>query len=338
MTLRKLELKMLTKLKEMEEKLLKQSTSEQLMKVEPPSALIVFDNPSEQQRQAPADLDELIEQPPSDETEFTVAYIDDDEISNDEMETQSVTVYEEVEYLESDAGEDYFSIPPAVDEKLEIKVDKNKNICTLCPTPFLFKHEFSFKRHLWDFHENVGESDPMVCETCNFRFHKSQREDTLIRLIQKHKTAHENGKFLCCIFCPELFKSQFRLEQHIEEHKKRLQSDSKTHHKCKACGKLFSKYEELNAHLNQSGCRESHERPFKCFICNVSFAMGIKKKEHIQKEHQDKAGADCPLCTRCKIPSALAFENHYSTHFEGEFTDLQSSIAQTCVTNTNSHF
>lgn len=280
-----------------------------------------YENLPDVQEQAAAEFGEVIENPTEESTEFTVAYLDDDEeiLSDDGMEAKSVTVYEEVEYLESDAEEESVPIPPIIDEQPEQpKTEEKKNICNLCPSPVVFQHEFSFKRHLWEDHENIGESDPMVCGTCNFRFHKNQREDTLIRSILKHKTAHENGKFLCCIFCPELFKSQLRLDQHIEEHKKRLETDSKTHHKCKACGKIFPKYEDLNSHLNQTDCRETHERPFKCFICNVSFAMGIKKKEHIQKEHQDKAGADCPLCCRCKIPSALAFENHYSTHFEGE--------------------
>lgn len=37
--------------------------------------------------------------------------------------------------------------------------------------------------------------------------------------------------------------------------------------------------------------------------------------------HGDKAGSDCPLCVRCKIPSAVAYENHFRTHFiDPEFT------------------
>lgn len=305
----------------MEAKLLKQSMGEHSS-----DTAIGFDNSSEphkselqepeQQELEPDDFDGLLENP-AEETEFTVAYIDDDtelQAASDD-ENKSVTVYEEVEYLESDVGEEVCSVPSLA---VVQSTGEKKNICNLCPTPFLFKHEFSLKRHLWDFHGNIGDSDPMLCTTCNFRFCKTQREDTLIRAVQKHQTAHENGKFLCCTFCPELFKSQLRLEQHIEEHKKRLHSDSKFNHKCKACGNFFPNFEELNAHLNETGCREAHERPFKCFICNVSFTMGIKKKEHIQREHLDKAGADCPLCCRCKIPSAVSFENHYSTHFEGE--------------------
>lgn len=309
-TLRNLELKFQTKLEEMEAQLLmKQAMSEQCY-----IASSAFDQIPQEQEQESLSFDELLENTPE-ETEF--AFIEED-ITDDEIEAKN-EMYEEVEYLESDAGE-ICSVASVVEEVPDTEVEKPKNICHLCATPVQFKHEFSLNRHLWTFH-NIGDSDPMVCETCDYRFDENPlREDTLIRAIQKHRTAHENGKTLGCTFCPELFKSKLRLDQHIEEHKKRSQSDSRSHHKCRACQKIFPKFEELTSHLNRTDCRETHERPFKCFVCNVSFAMGKKKKEHVQKEHQDKAGADCPLCCRCKIPSAVAFENHYSTHFEGEFT------------------
>lgn len=221
--------------------------------------------------------------------------------------------YEEVEYLESDTGEMVASV---LEEVFEEKLTRRQ--CSVCSV--LFKHEFSLKKHLWTFHKKSGDVDPMVCQICSYRFEEHpQREDTLVRLVQKHQTQHETGKHLCCTLCPELFKSKQRLSHHIEDHKNRAQGDSRNRQKCKACNTDFSSFKELNQHLNQTTCKDGHERPFKCYICNESFAMGKKKKEHIQNEHPDKAGADCPLCFRCKIPSALAFENHYKTHFASKF-------------------
>lgn len=77
----------------------------------------------------------------------------------------------------------------------------------------------------------------------------------------------------------------------------------------------FSTSYELNQHIANSSCKENQDKSFRCYICNRIFSMGIAKKKHIQEDHQDKAGQDCPLCLRCKIPSAVSYENHYKTHF-----------------------
>lgn len=121
---------------------------------------------------------------------------------------------------------------------------------------------------------------------------------------------HLDGRFKSCNKCFEVFKTQKQLENHEKSH-----SQGSTQYKCKACGLHFPSHAILNEHVLETPCKDAQEKSFKCYICDQVFSMGVAKKRHIKEEHGDKAGADCPLCLRCKIPSAIAFENHYRTHF-----------------------
>jgi KRAB domain-containing zinc finger protein len=132
------------------------------------------------------------------------------------------------------------------------------------------------------------------------------------RVIEKHFKEHTAGKFYSCKLCFELFQTQTQLEFHLDmRHKK----NSKSSFKCRRCSSAFNTRVELSIHVASTDCKENNDKTFQCYICNKIFSMGIAKKQHIMQEHQDKAGTDCPLCLRCKIPSAIAFENHYRTHF-----------------------
>lgn len=122
---------------------------------------------------------------------------------------------------------------------------------------------------------------------------------------------HNEGKYHPCRKCYDVFKT---LKQ-LEIHERLSHIKGNTHYKCKACHIYFPSYAQLHDHLVESACKDVHEKSFQCFICNKVFSMGIAKKKHVQDDHQDKAGADCPLCLRCKIPSAVAFEKHIMTHF-----------------------
>lgn len=149
---------------------------------------------------------------------------------------------------------------------------------------------------------------------CNVTFpvKPTDREEVINKNIEKHTRGHLEGKFHSCKNCFEVFKTIKQLENHERSHDA---NNRGTQYRCKPCGIFFESYAKLNQHVMESACRDVPEKSFKCYICNQVFSMGIVKKKHIQEEHTDKAGADCPLCLRCKIPSAVAFENHYRTHF-----------------------
>ena len=253
--------------------------------------------------------------------QYVIEEIVDEELEeifvNEEEQEEVVPVaseaYMEVleEYLEGEA-EPQFKIEP-----ISFPIKNQKFNCRECKPNIFFKTEIGLKVHEWDFHQ-IGNRDPLTCLTCNYTFeYEANKEDSLTRQMHKHLVAHASGKMNSCTICPEVFKSL----HHLEEHKKRQHRKHMTN-KCKACHSEFSTNQELQLHLITSSCKDQHQRPFKCYICNETFAMGIAKKKHIQIDHQDKAGADCPKCLRCKIPSAIAYENHYKTHFAGKLMEV----------------
>lgn len=253
------------------------------------------------------EADELVE------PENFIVYCEEQE---EESFQAPADIYEEVEYLESSEAQQ--------DQEQELEVEKwygkfpekKHFVCTFCKPNMFFKTQLGLEKHRWDIHQ-LGDRDPLVCHVCSFTFDGDDvKEDRLARNIQKHLAAHKNGKLKSCMLCPEVFKSL----HHLEEHQYRHHQNPSSQNKCKGCQNDFQTYEALKVHLMASDCKDSHEKPFKCFICGETFVMGIAKKKHIQEEHQDRAGADCPLCVRCKIPSAVAFENHYKTHFAGKIS------------------
>lgn len=222
--------------------------------------------------------------------------------------------YEEIEYLEADSLQEQSSVEPVQQLETPTHGKTIKFYCIHCKPNVVFKTELGLNRHKFEAHQ-IGEVNPLICLICNYTFDgETNKEEYLARHMQKHLAAHESGKMNSCMMCPEVFKTV----RHLEDHEYRYHLNPQSQNKCKGCQNEFGTYQLLQAHLLDSNCKEIHERPFKCFICNETFVMGINKKKHIQNEHQDKAGADCPLCLRCKIPSAVAFENHFKTHFAGE--------------------
>lgn len=243
----------------------------------------------------------------SEEELFTVKEVDEE----DESITATEEIYEEFEYLEPETIEEVQILVDAVEQ-----VDKfefsNKFFCQLCESNAKFNHEILLERHQWEVH-NIG-SDPFVCSICNFVFDiEDVRQERAILQIEKHRNEHEIGKMNSCSICPEVFTTQKKMEKHQQTCHLRSSAN-----KCKSCKNNFLTTLDLQVHLNSSECRDVHERPFHCYICGDNFVMGISKKKHIQMMHQDKKGADCPLCMRSKIPSAIAFENHFKIHFESE--------------------
>jgi KRAB domain-containing zinc finger protein len=239
----------------------------------------------------------------TDETENLITY----EIEDLEQ-PEFVEEYEEVEYLDT-MQEDVKEIDEY--EFVNKKRENDVKICEYCSPNLMFSTDFGLDYHLYSTH-GIG-NDPCICTTCNrqYTFQETETEEQISQIILKHSMDHADGKFHSCSQCYELFKTQKQLENH-----ERVQHNStKAQLKCKSCLIYFDSYAKLSEHLQKSSCKDVSEKSFQCYICNKLFNLGIAKKRHIREEHRDKAGADCPLCLRCKIPSATAFENHYRTHF-----------------------
>ncbi|CRK90583.1 CLUMA_CG004285, isoform A [Clunio marinus] len=222
-------------------------------------------------------------------------------------------MYEEIEYLEQDVITEDYSIE--VSEPGEFTFVENvvtKFFCMLCNPNVSFNYEASLKNHEWEVHQ-IGDKNNLVCGICSYEFNTDEDRDQMERNMAKHFAAHERGKNKPCMLCPEVLKSKRNLENHQHRRHKIPPAQS---NKCKGCQTDFNTYEELHEHLAIfTDCRDPHERPFKCYICNETFSLGVAKKKHVEIEHKDYAGTDCPLCLRCKIPSAVAYEKHYKIHF-----------------------
>lgn len=306
-TLKNLERKFQTKLNEkVQEIILQNDVKQEYFDVEDDEcerdikqeSLIMFEDSSEEPREEHEELMEIYEAEAEEEC----------------FPAPGTEFYEEIEYLENDALQEQAKVEPQSFEN-PVLAKTVKLLCIYCNPNLFFTTEIGLSKHKFEVHQ-IGEVNPLICQTCNYTFDGvTNKEECLARLMRKHLAAHECGKMNSCMLCPEVFKNT----RHLEDHEYRNHLNPSSQNKCKGCQSEFSTYQLLQAHLLDSNCKEIHERPFKCFICNETFVMGINKKKHIQSEHQDKAGADCPLCLRCKIPSAVAFENHYKTHFAGEF-------------------
>lgn len=152
------------------------------------------------------------------------------------------------------------------------------------------------------FNENCEVLESFYCEVCSFHFNDQNSCE-----VQKHLQEHENGKNICCMQCSELFSSTKSMQNHqIQFHKEKS---------CKKCKlKLDSVDHQCYAEKRRA------KKTYMCYVCKKTFIKGIDKKQHVQQIHKNLAGKDCPLCIRCKIPSAVAYENHYKIHFiEPEF-------------------
>ncbi|KAG5684825.1 hypothetical protein PVAND_014037 [Polypedilum vanderplanki] len=221
---------------------------------------------------------------------------DDEKINykNEEV-VEYIEEYEQVEYLEESFTDSTFQ-------------------CTYCEPFITFKTDYGLKKHLYNEHQIGG--NPLICFTCNieFKVKPTISEEAINKSIQKHMFYHEEGKFHSCTKCFEVFNTNRQLQNH-ENYHHNVNVKISLIHKCKSCGTQFQSNNQLTKHVQESNCKSHFEKTFQCYICNETFTRGVTKKKHVQEMHQDKAGSDCPLCLRCKIPSAIAFENHYKTHF-----------------------
>lgn len=299
-TLRNLERKFQSKLKEKVQEILQNDIKDEMYQVVTEEIALEYVE----------DKDEQFDE----QQQFLQVFEDEDE---NEFAAPPSEMYEEIEYLEAETIDDQLKI-----EAVEIKPDiKNQKLyCIYCKPNVAFKTEIGLNSHKWDVHQ-LGEANPLVCPTCSYTFSsEAYREEELARLMQRHHAAHQIGRMNSCTLCPEVFKSVRNLEDHLYRHHHHSQSQNR----CKGCQSDFPTYMDLRAHLATTACKDiNNERAFKCFICKETFVMGIAKKKHVQTVHKDKAGADCPLCLRCKIPSAVAYENHYKTHFAGKIRELE---------------
>lgn len=115
------------------------------------------------------------------------------------------------------------------------------------------------------------------CTNCDFVFEEAdeRQDETIEKKIQKHLSAHDEGRNYCCMICGELFLTFKNLTQH--QNRSHNLSDLLI---CQLCYVEFDSLESVESH--KQNCTNTPEpskikkkykpyasnKSFKCYICN----------------------------------------------------------------------
>lgn len=191
-------------------------------------------------------------------------------------------------------------------------------VCALCQARYPRKRDL--KKHILSTHCVV----PVQCKYCSKLFDIESR-------MLKHVLRHEGPSPIPCPICNIPYASVTELEKH----KKTTHTPNKTH-KCKECGKFFTKSNDLLKHTrihlgirpyscsicsksftHQTSLRNhqavhSGEKPFICSYCGASFSYAGNLKVHI-RSHTNERPYTCHVCNKTFARTANLNE-HLRTH------------------------
>ena len=109
-------------------------------------------------------------------------------------------------------------------------------------------------------------------------------------LSQHVKFDHERQELFECPKCDAKFKNKSTLKRHdITNH----QNESKKPHLCPHCAKNFARLENLNVHI-----KSLHEKVrFKCELCDQFYNYKHTLRDHIERVHEKKIQpVQCSIC------------------------------------------
>lgn len=191
-------------------------------------------------------------------------------------------------------------------------------VCALCQARYPRKRDL--KKHILSTHCVV----PVQCKYCSKLFDIESR-------MLKHVQRHEGPSPIPCPICNIPYASVTELEKH----KKSTHTPNKSH-KCKECGKFFTKSNDLLKHTrihlgirpyscsicsksftHQTSLRNhqavhSGEKPFICSYCGSSFSYAGNLKVHI-RSHTNERPFSCHVCNKTFSRTANLNE-HLRTH------------------------
>ena len=172
-----------------------------------------------------------------------------------------------------------------------------KYYCQICNKGFFSKHEL--KQHRGK-HLSMSEKHH-VCNICNKRFHCD-------RFLKKHKEVHSEYVRYKCQTCSKLFKTYYRLFNHVKTHrgndyscfhcnksfnnfvvlKRHVAGHFKaSFYSCKVCRKQFVQSINLAKHVAERVC----ERTFYCGVCQRQFLNANNLKQHMSRHIKKKTGS-----------------------------------------------
>ena len=112
--------------------------------------------------------------------------------------------------------------------------------------------------------------------------------DSLLKQARvKNRFVIAGSRRYACQMC----KRDFKHAKHQNCHEQQVHNDTGDF-KCKDCGSVFSRWENLNRHRQSHGGTLS----LKCDICHKTFGWGDSLAQHQRQVH----GGECYNCAYCK--------------------------------------
>ncbi|XP_063702902.1 zinc finger protein OZF-like [Culicoides brevitarsis] len=140
------------------------------------------------------------------------------------------------------------------------------------------------------------EEKPFRCDKCD-KSYKSRQH------LQNHVIVHENKSFPCDI-CGRTFNRPDKVISH-----KRIHETNRPVFECPECQKQFNYKTALTCHMRI----HTGERPYKCTVCGIAFALSGNLSKHMHSHTQTKPYMCkiCPFGTKKKTELEFHLRNNH---------------------------
>lgn len=212
-----------------------------------------------------------------------------------------------------------FTVNGNLNKHMRIHTGEKRFECSDCGRKFT---QFA---HLEDHLKTHSGEKPFVCSYCQGAFKTKAR-------LKKHEKSHTDGKpskrAVSCPKCNITLKSNRQLATHLVTHVQ----DTDGPFICHFCGKVFSKYFNLQEHqLNHADLKS-----FICSCCDKVFTNASHLRRHMNS-HSGFRPYSCVICKR-PFPSSQNLKRHMMTHTgEKPFTCTECNRGFLTLENLNRH-
>jgi len=169
--------------------------------------------------------------------------------------------------------------------------------CDLCDCEFSTKQRL--KRHKSYMHSNSNQT--LKCDKCNYVAKHP-------KLMISHQDVHKEWTEADAVECPKC-KKKIRNKKSLWSHIRQVHSELQF-----KCDRFDCSYfGKTNADMKQH--KESHEKKFKCNICEKLFSHKSELTQHNLIKHEDPDRFKCHVCDK-RLSDNISLRNHLQTHEE----------------------